>query len=99
MRSPLFVTWNKDTRQGDLRLRGCIGTLEPRHLHTALKDYALTRWGGRGLGTVQYETLGCGLHGGCFAAMLSHDMSFEHSLLNTARARAVWLVTIGYAVT
>ena len=42
--SPLFVTWNKDTRQGDTRLRGCIGTLEPRHLHNALKDYALTRW-------------------------------------------------------
>ncbi|KAK9841822.1 hypothetical protein WJX81_005232 [Elliptochloris bilobata] len=39
---PLFVTWNKDTRQGDTRLRGCIGTLEPRQLHTALKDYTLT---------------------------------------------------------
>ena len=40
--SPLFVTWNKASRRGS-RLRGCIGTLEPRYLHTALKDYALTR--------------------------------------------------------
>ncbi|EIE26356.1 hypothetical protein COCSUDRAFT_12481 [Coccomyxa subellipsoidea C-169] len=39
--SPLFVTWNKQSRRGQ-RLRGCIGTLEPRHLHTALRDYALT---------------------------------------------------------
>ena len=50
--SPLFVTWNKASRQGgEPRLRGCIGTLEPRQLHTALADYALTRWawlGGRG---------------------------------------------------
>ncbi|CAL8466636.1 g6172 [Coccomyxa elongata] len=38
---PLFVTWNKQSRRGH-RLRGCIGTLEPRHLHTALRDYALT---------------------------------------------------------
>lgn len=68
MRSPLFVTWNKDTRQGDQRLRGCIGTLEPRHLHTALKDYALTRWGGRGLGTVQYAGLRAYQCDGCFTA-------------------------------
>lgn len=40
--SPLFVTWNKQGRRG-LRLRGCIGTLEPRWLHVALRDYALTR--------------------------------------------------------
>uniref|UniRef100_A0A7S3QL45 AMMECR1 domain-containing protein n=1 Tax=Dunaliella tertiolecta TaxID=3047 RepID=A0A7S3QL45_DUNTE len=33
----LFVTWNMNHR-----LRGCIGTLEPRMLHKALKDYALT---------------------------------------------------------
>lgn len=39
---PLFVTWNKESRRGDIRLRGCIGTLEPRQLHTALRDYALT---------------------------------------------------------
>jgi len=36
----LFVTWNLDHR-----LRGCIGTLEPRMLHKALKDYALTSAG------------------------------------------------------
>lgn len=42
--SPLFVTWSKVSRFGDYRLRGCIGTLKPRHLHTALRDYALTRW-------------------------------------------------------
>ena len=41
--SPLFVTWNKQSRRG-LRLRGCIGTLEPRWLHAALRDYALTRY-------------------------------------------------------
>ncbi|KAI7841020.1 hypothetical protein COHA_005248 [Chlorella ohadii] len=40
---PLFVSWHKASRLGgDLRLRGCIGTLEPRPLHTALRDYALT---------------------------------------------------------
>lgn len=39
---PLFVTWSKVSRFGDYRLRGCIGTLKPRHLHTALRDYALT---------------------------------------------------------
>jgi AMMECR1 domain-containing protein len=43
-RSPLFVTWNKSSNWGrSSQLRGCIGTLEPRPLHTALKDYALTR--------------------------------------------------------
>lgn len=44
-RSPLFVTWNKAAGWGrsQQQLRGCIGTLEPRMLHTALKDYALTR--------------------------------------------------------
>lgn len=41
--SPLFVTWNKVDRAGYPRLRGCIGTLEPRPLPKALKDYALTR--------------------------------------------------------
>ncbi|DBA95787.1 hypothetical protein WJX77_002866 [Trebouxia sp. C0004] len=39
---PLFVTWSKVSRFGDYRLRGCIGTLQPRHLHTALREYALT---------------------------------------------------------
>lgn len=42
--SPLFVTWYKDSRtQHQPRLRGCIGTLEARHLHHGLRDYALTR--------------------------------------------------------
>jgi AMMECR1 domain-containing protein len=42
--SPLFVTWTKAGSWGKpSQLRGCIGTLEPRKLHTALKDYALTR--------------------------------------------------------
>ncbi|PRW61176.1 hypothetical protein C2E21_0267 [Chlorella sorokiniana] len=40
---PLFVSWHKASRHGgDSRLRGCIGTLEPRPLHTAVRDYALT---------------------------------------------------------
>lgn len=44
LRSPLFVTWNKASRGGGgHNLRGCIGTLEPRQLHKAVKDYALTR--------------------------------------------------------
>lgn len=40
----LFVTWNVSPRPGSSqrRLRGCIGILEPRRLHTALRDYALT---------------------------------------------------------
>jgi AMMECR1 domain-containing protein len=43
---PLFVTWNKSSNWGQsTQLRGCIGTLEPRKLHTAVKDYALTRCG------------------------------------------------------
>lgn len=48
-RSPLFVTWTKRrSSSATPQLRGCIGTLEPRRLHTALKDYALTRsvWAG-----------------------------------------------------
>lgn len=39
---PLFVTWKKAINGGDLRLRGCIGTLEARGLIGGLKDYALT---------------------------------------------------------
>lgn len=39
---PLFVTWKKAINGGDLRLRGCIGTLEARSLISGLKDYALT---------------------------------------------------------
>ena len=43
--SPLFVTWYKDSRtHNQPRLRGCIGTLEARHLHHGLRDYALTRY-------------------------------------------------------
>lgn len=38
----LFVTWNKIERGGRERLRGCIGTLEPKALPKALRDYALT---------------------------------------------------------
>jgi len=49
---PLFVTWDKRRRpltahsSGEeeelFDLRGCIGTLAPRPLHTAVKEYALT---------------------------------------------------------
>lgn len=46
---PLFVTWNTACSETasprgvpHWRLRGCIGTLEPRNLRTALQDYALT---------------------------------------------------------
>ncbi|KAL8166723.1 hypothetical protein V2J09_008222 [Rumex salicifolius] len=38
---PLFVTWNKVVNGCEPRLRGCIGTLEPRHLINGCKDYAL----------------------------------------------------------
>ncbi len=41
----LFVTWNvrnPSSSSSEWRLRGCIGTLEPRQLHVALRDYALT---------------------------------------------------------
>lgn len=41
--SSLFITWTKASRlDGDYRLRGCIGTLEPRPLHSAVRDYTLT---------------------------------------------------------
>jgi uncharacterized protein (TIGR00296 family) len=41
--SPLFVSWHKVSRLGgDSRLRGCIGTLEPQPLHSAVRTYALT---------------------------------------------------------
>ncbi|CAO2818409.1 unnamed protein product [Amaranthus hypochondriacus] len=39
---PLFVTWNKVVNGGEPRLRGCIGTLEPRALINGFRDYALT---------------------------------------------------------
>ncbi|KAG2491459.1 hypothetical protein HYH03_010245 [Edaphochlamys debaryana] len=39
-RCALFVTWN--TRSGShWKLRGCIGTLEPKQLYSALHDYTL----------------------------------------------------------
>lgn len=41
--SPLFVTWNKSNRHGEVRLRGCIGTFEARALHQAVQEYSLTR--------------------------------------------------------
>ncbi|VDK60937.1 unnamed protein product [Cylicostephanus goldi] len=37
--SPLFVTWKKGSHR---RLRGCIGTFSQLHLHTGLRDYAIT---------------------------------------------------------
>lgn len=40
--SPLFVTWNLDTRPDGYTLRGCIGTFEPQPLDTGLAAYALT---------------------------------------------------------
>lgn len=36
---PLFVTWYIGREK---RLRGCIGTFSPLHLHDGLKEYALT---------------------------------------------------------
>ncbi len=36
----LFVTWKVSGAHP--RLRGCIGILQPRQLHTSLRDYALT---------------------------------------------------------
>uniref|UniRef100_A0A2C9U447 AMMECR1 domain-containing protein n=1 Tax=Manihot esculenta TaxID=3983 RepID=A0A2C9U447_MANES len=39
---PLFVTWKKVVNGGEPRLRGCIGTLEARHLINGFRDYALT---------------------------------------------------------
>lgn len=36
---PLFVTWQIGK---DMRLRGCIGTFTPMHLHSGLREYAAT---------------------------------------------------------
>ncbi|GFR42016.1 hypothetical protein Agub_g2831 [Astrephomene gubernaculifera] len=41
-RCALFVTWNTHSGDDHWRLRGCIGTLEPKPLHRALHDYTLT---------------------------------------------------------
>ena len=38
---PLFVTWDKRRGNTEFDLRGCIGTLSPRPLATALREYAL----------------------------------------------------------
>jgi len=40
--SPLFVTWKKVANGSEPRLRGCIGTLEPRQIVSGFKDYSLT---------------------------------------------------------
>jgi len=39
---PLFVTWKKVANGSEPRLRGCIGTLEPRQIVSGFKDYSLT---------------------------------------------------------
>jgi uncharacterized protein (TIGR00296 family) len=41
---PLFITWDKkeNASSADYRLRGCIGTLVPRPLATAIGDFALS---------------------------------------------------------
>jgi AMMECR1 domain-containing protein len=39
----LFVTWKKVANGSEPRLRGCIGTLEPRQIVSGFKDYSLTR--------------------------------------------------------
>lgn len=41
---PLFVTWNTLGRNGDRRLRGCIGTFQAQELDEGLKSYALTSY-------------------------------------------------------
>lgn len=40
---PLFITWKKlSSRTADqYKLRGCIGTLEPKRLTTAVAEYAI----------------------------------------------------------
>lgn len=42
--SPLFVSWKKSVNGEEPSLRGCIGTLQARHLISGFKDYALTRY-------------------------------------------------------
>jgi hypothetical protein len=39
---PLFVTYNVLQKDGEKRLRGCIGTFEPQELENGLSAYALT---------------------------------------------------------
>lgn len=40
--SPLFVTWSTVRPGKASRLRGCIGTFDPRPLREGLAEYALT---------------------------------------------------------
>jgi AMMECR1 domain-containing protein len=42
--SPLFVTWNVVGKNGEKRLRGCIGTFQAQELSEGLRDYALTSY-------------------------------------------------------
>jgi hypothetical protein len=42
--SPLFVTWNVIGKNGEKRLRGCIGTFQAQRLSEGLRDYALTSY-------------------------------------------------------
>lgn len=44
VKCPIFVTWEKQTRPGQshtYELRGCIGTLQPKHLVPSVGHYAL----------------------------------------------------------
>lgn len=41
---PLFVTWNVLQKNGEKRLRGCIGTFEAQELDDGLRSYALTSY-------------------------------------------------------
>lgn len=43
-RYPLFVTWNKVSKDGHKSLRGCIGTFEAQELSAGLRSYALTSY-------------------------------------------------------
>lgn len=40
--SPLFVTWNTVAKDGDIHLRGCIGTFEDQDIADGVPSYALT---------------------------------------------------------
>ena len=53
----MFVTWKKIVNGGEPRLRGCIGTLEARHIIDGFKDYALTRYGGIKVLKLSYSSI------------------------------------------
>jgi uncharacterized protein (TIGR00296 family) len=38
---PLFVTWQSYYQSKEPFLRGCIGTFDPKEIHSGLKEYAL----------------------------------------------------------